>query len=151
MAASNVSGDARQLLIERSLAVRSMVSNPYEPPTAALDVIESSGEDRFHVVGKTVVAWEKLRLIYNTVMGLFVLAVVVFSQAIAARNFAELFAQVIAGGIFANLCYCVGPIIDGYLTWFGFRHRLVTIVLFIGGTIVTMLLALVVIAFPVLF
>ena len=128
-----------------------MANNPYDPPTATLAVADSPIEDRFHIVGKTVVAWERLRLIYNTVMGPFVLAVVAFSHTIAARDYIELFAEIVAGGVLANLCYCAGPIIDGYLTWFGFRHRWVTIILFLCGTMLTMLLALAVILFPVMF
>lgn len=127
-----------------------MANNPYDPPTATLAVSEPIVDDRFHAVGKTMVAWEKLRLIYNIVMGLFVLAVVAISQAMVARNYFEVCAEIAAGGLFANLCYCVGPMIDGYLTWFGVRHRIITIILFICGTILTMFMALAVILFPVI-
>ena len=128
-----------------------MTSNPYDPPTATLVNNRSQTEDRFHDVGKTVVAWERLRLIYNIVMGVFVAAVVGFSQALIARDYRQVLAEIAAGGVAANLCFCAGPIVDGYLTWFGIRNRWVTIILFIAGTILTMLLALVVIVFPMIF
>jgi hypothetical protein len=34
----------------------------------------------------------------------------------------------------ANVGFCLGPLVDCYLTWFGFRHTAVTGTLFVLGT-----------------
>ena len=100
-----------------------MPSNPYDPPTASLAITEPSepSEDRFHVLGKTIVAWEKLRFVYNAVMGIFVVAVIAFSWSTGGVRFTP---EIFAGAVLANLLYCLGPLVDGYLTWFGLRQEL---------------------------
>ena len=40
----------------------------------------------------------------------------------------------------ANLCFCAGPVVDGYLSWLGLRHRAITWLLFLLGTALSMLL-----------
>jgi hypothetical protein len=124
-------------------------SNPYAAPVATLadSLPSSSGSSRYEAVGKVVVMWEKLRLLYNAIMIPFAVlmfaAKYLFTQGVAMQDPAIL----PVGGILANLFFCVGPTIDGYLTWFGFRHRFVTAFLFISGVACTMLLATFLIVF----
>jgi len=47
----------------------------------------------------------------------------------------------------ANGLYLAGPAVDGYLTWFGLRHRAVTVLLFLAGTVLASLLAIACVAF----
>ena len=77
-------------------------------------------------------------------MGSFVLLLLLLPFGQTGKSLTQIAVQVIAGGFFANLCFCAGSFIDGYLTWFGFRHRLVTCVLFVTGTMFTMVLAVIV-------
>ena len=46
------------------------------------------------------------------------------------------------GACVANLCYLVGPAVEGYGSYFGIWHPNMTSILFVAGTGFTMLLAL---------
>src|SRR5579864_3672300 len=56
-------------------------------------------------------AWEKLRLLYN---GLLIVVVLVRFEF----NF-RVILFFVEPAIYANLCFCAGPVAEGYLTWFG--------------------------------
>lgn len=114
----------------------SVDSNPYRSPNTfpvAPGTIESARTSRLEELGRVIVTWEKLRLLYN---GIGLLPTVLIVIVAGSHPFE------IAGCAFlANLCFCLGPLVDGYLTWFGFRHRAVTVVLFVLGTFLMLLLA----------
>ena len=62
-------------------------------------------------------AWEKLRVLYNLVL----FAVVIcnfnpFDSLILAVRFLEL-------TVAANLCFCVGPVLENYFCWFAYPHK----------------------------
>ncbi|HLA84139.1 MAG TPA: hypothetical protein VJL29_05050 [Thermoguttaceae bacterium] len=122
--------------------------NPYASPADLPDPSRihsnalSPSDRRCLQVGRVVVAWEKLRILYNLLLGLeaavvFLLAVVFLDQSL--RGLAK---TILLGGLAANLCFCAGPLADGYLSWFGLRHRAVTWSLFALGTAFSMLLGL---------
>ncbi len=120
--------------------------NPYEPPQAptALSVPPPAAEvdtaGSFAALGRVVVTWEKLRLVYNVVVGVAALLLTMLMPGhILVRP--QLVERIVEGAIFANLCYCAGPMIDGYLTWFGVRHPLITAGLFAAGTFLTVAFA----------
>ena len=62
------------------------------------------------------IAWEKLRLLYNGVL----VMVVVFVTGSAAW---DLIPNLIEAAIVANLCFCVGPVLEGYANCCGMRRR----------------------------
>lgn len=124
-------------------------TNPYATPVTAL-ADHSPGlvdKSRYAAVGEVVVMWEKLRFLYNAIMIPF--AILVFAMMfLTTRAVMQSPLGILPiGGIFANLCFCAAPLVDGYLTWFGFRHRYITAFLFVCGTVSTMLLATFVLAF----
>lgn len=111
--------------------------NPYRSPGGSLaseEAADSGRPSKFEQLGRLMVTWEMLRMVYNLV-GLVptVLVVLVTQPPIIEVAFCA---------FLANLCYCLGPLIDGYVTWFGFRHRAVTVILFVLGTMSMLVLAL---------
>ena len=126
-------------------------ANPYAPPVH-VDHDEdweltgrtlAASSVRFIRVGRTVVRWEKLRLAYNLILAFVTILtcglLLVFS--FAPFNVGRLIGTVVVGVIVANACFCLGPLIDGYLSWFGWRSALTTGVLFAIGMLISIPLA----------
>ncbi len=112
-------------------------SNPYRSPDRSAGpehADEFRSRSTFEEIGRVMVTWEKLRLIYNGI-GLFPTLILVFGAATSPVE--------IAGCAFvANVCYCLGPVLEGYLVWFGVRSRVATAILFLLGTMVMLVLAI---------
>ena len=95
------------------------------------------------------VRWEKLRILYNLIVGL-VGAVGVADAVLDLAGMLEhstevmkapvLVVGIVCYGIGANVCYFLGPIIESYVRWLGLRVRHVTQTLFIVGTVLSVLL-----------
>ena len=90
------------------------------------------------------IAWEQLRVVFNVVLLLLV--------AIVGRDFWSepgFVRFVTKAGVLANVCYCIGPVLEGYLALAGAPRRTLRIALFGGGLVLACgLAALVVIAWP---
>jgi hypothetical protein len=86
------------------------------------------------------VRWEKLRILYNLIL---VFVVSLLSIALIGKYSVDLqlMEMLVVGCFVANLCYLVGPAVDGYLTWLGVRHLAVTALLFVSGTLLAIVLA----------
>jgi hypothetical protein len=79
-------------------------------------------------------AWEKLRLAYNAL-----LAVTGIGMMILKAEFSPLIVVFAAGPILlANLCFCVGPVAEGYLCWFGLPRRPVRWIIFGLGLLIAL-------------
>jgi len=89
-----------------------------------------------------MVTWEKLRALYNLILGAEAMALVA-GVVPAGRTGRGLIKQIVGGALVANLLFCAGPRGDGYLRWLGLRSRGVTGLLFIMGTCFAMLLGVV--------
>ena len=121
---------------------QSHIVNPYESPYAetavANGVLESA--DVYSKVGRVAVTWEKLRLLFNLILvGVTVVAIPMSPVLPADGRFVS---DLVLGVVVSNALFCLGPLIDGYLTWFGLRSNAITTFLFVSGTAVTSLLAL---------
>ncbi len=81
-------------------------------------------------------AWEKLRLAFNALL----LVIVVFMMLRAGFN---PLAIVFFGedAVLANLCYCVGPVAEGYLCWLGLPRIVVRWLVLLFGTLIGVVLA----------
>ena len=113
-------------------------ANPYSAPQAddssKVDRQDVSPPDSLGKIGKRVfLAWEKLRLAYIGIL-------VTFTILIGLPQLGQLGFWVLAifGGIVANLCYFLGPIVETYVTWLGFRSLAVRWTMFVLGTLFTM-------------
>lgn len=128
-----------------------MPENPYQSSQSADfslsannpagDARTPSAEQSFGLLGiakQTFLAWEKLRLFYIGILGTFCLAVVAINGWLSVGILIALF----AGGLFANLCYFAGPLIETYVRWLGYRGHTLRWVLFVAGTLLTAFLAI---------
>ena len=115
--------------------------NPYQSPQttdgygaeAAEKGIWHATDAKYMMLGRLVVTWEKLRVPYNLVLILVVLAMTAGAPAwyLPAPYF---FWHLCFGSVIANVCFLAGPAVDGYLSWFVLRHPAVTTLLFLAGT-----------------
>lgn len=117
-----------------------MQDNPFHPPET---IIEESPppvpRDRpEYLVGDAVIFWEKLRWLFNAILGGFSLIV---AMTTGAWSVPQAWLELLAGAILANLCYGAGPTVSAYLAWFGIRAPALDLFLFGSGTALTMFLA----------
>lgn len=81
--------------------------------------------------------WERLRVVYNGVLVSLTLLCGFSSLTVPKFWFTAMF-----GAILSNVCFCVGPVIEGYATWlFGRPARWLRWVLFLAGLSLTAALA----------
>ena len=94
----------------------------------------------------TFLAWERLRLIYISVLGVLTLLLGWGSFGVF-----EYWLTVAAGAVVANVCFFAGPIVETYITWLGYQGKWLRTLLFTVGTLFTCVLAvaaLAIYAFP---
>ena len=112
-------------------------ANPYTTPQADTVVSSDNGNVTERTLGqiakRVFLDWEKMRLAY---VGILVVFTLLF-------GFSELgnplfWGGSVAGAIIANLCYLLGPIVDTYVSWLGFRSVALRWIMFALGTLFTM-------------
>lgn len=117
-----------------------MSSNPYSapptldttpPPNAAV-----SPRTLSEIARTTFLAWEKLRIVYVGLLGLWTL--LLCGRAIVDI---DLLIMIVLGGIFSNFCFFAGPILETYVRWLGYKGYLLRWILFSSGTLLTMIAA----------
>lgn len=116
-----------------------MASNPYQappddPPVPGEQARPSAGPESARSV---FLAWEFLRVIYN---GILVLVVLV--REASSLNDWELWEYLVQGLIGANLCFCVGPVVEGYVALLGAPRRIVRWFIFVPGMLLACLISL---------
>ena len=79
--------------------------------------------------------WEWLRLAYNVV--LFLALLPWFSPLIDDRKFTVF---VIECAIAANICFCVGPVVEGYVSLIGIPRKVTRYTLFAGGVLLAVVI-----------
>lgn len=107
------------------------------PPASVDPAYESDVETirkRDWAAAEVFIAWERLRVYYN--MALIVIVVVKHFRGDAMD---VLFLSTCA--LMANLCFCIGPVIEGYLACIGLRRTPARWVVFVGGTMFAMWIA----------
>ena len=83
-----------------------------------------------------------MRLIYiGILIPITLLAAAAFDISLLTK--AEFWVPAVFGGLFANICYFAGPIVDTYTTWIGFRGNALRYTMFIIGTAGCAMLALI--------
>lgn len=83
-------------------------------------------------------AWERLRIIYNAVLTFLVLSF--GAPFLGERAFWRF---TLGAAVLANLCFCFGPVAEGYMSWFGADRRAVRGAIFVFGTMLGCFLTLV--------
>lgn len=88
-------------------------------------------------------AWERLRIAYNVVLGLGMIPWI--RQFLDRPDFTL---QVGAAAVLANVCFCAGPVAEGYASLIGLPRRPSRWVIFAAGVLLSLGLEIVsVIAF----
>ncbi len=85
----------------------------------------------------TFLAWEKLRLLYVLILAAFTLIVV---DPLGIFDPRYTFA-ILGGAFVANLAYFAGPLLETYIRWLGYDRSWPRWFFFIGGTLLSMMLA----------
>lgn len=118
-------------------------SNPFSAPQTSEpgavifqdDAPPDALDAKYRMIGRVVVTWERLRLLYNAILAGTTLLLSLFQLAALFRPAALI--TLLSAAIGANACFTAGPLVDGYLSWFGVRHRGITVALFVAGVIVS--------------
>jgi len=123
--------------------------NPYSTPVSHSSQIPTQSSEFKHVV----IAWEKLRLLYNIIL-LFVGIVALFILINYYRESTNMvLLQAVVFAILANLCFFAGPVCELYLR--AFRHvsnaQSLRWILFSFGTVISLAPAAVMISMPALY
>jgi cytochrome c oxidase subunit IV len=82
-------------------------------------------------------AWERMRLAYNAVLG-FVVVLLAGSDLFDPAFYGFL----LRAAVLANVCFCLGPVIEGYLSLLGVDRRAARWFVFLPGLLLACLLAL---------
>lgn len=104
--------------------------------------------------------WEKLRVVYNAVLVVLVLACLLTAPrdwdpdypaawrgAEPGRlNWPLALLQCSVWGVVSNLCFFLGPAVEAYAAWLGWRSPLLRYGLFLLGTLFTAVMAAAVVA-----
>lgn len=116
--------------------------NPFSAPVAdpAESVAELAANGRDVTLGqiakRVFLEWEKLRLLY-----IGILAVVTLVLGWSHVNRVEFWFIAVVGGVVSNVCFFIGPIVETYVTWLGFRSSWMRWVFFVLGTLFTLAFA----------
>ncbi len=117
-------------------------SNPYASPSTDHGVVQGPpAVDNSCDFGKILRRWEPLRLIYNLVLTTLVLLSVIFFSPNHLSNLTFWLAVMLFAAI-SNLCFFIGPALEGYGTYFQLWHTSFTVVLFLAGLGLAAFLAL---------
>lgn len=104
----------------------SNADNPYAATTVIDDAISPRSDEPS--AQQVFLAWEKLRLLYNGLLA----GIVLIS---GYRNLQDwtFWVFVVEGAVGANLCYCAGPVLEGYLALISIPRQKARVALFVLG------------------
>lgn len=118
-----------------------MDPNPYQSPKIPT-TLDSERQQLASIVAHDLLReWEYRRLWFNAILVGEILTLSVLSQPLIFQ--VEFWAYAIQRAISANVCFCVGPVVNWYLSRPGLNHRVTGILLFWLGTALAVLLTLV--------
>ncbi len=102
-----------------------MTLNPFDSPRTEeepqVTPADEANRERFLKIGVAIVAWEKLRWMFNALVageGISGLALGSDGTTIQLHNLPDMAVGMTVFGIAANFAYLVGPLIEGYTIWF---------------------------------
>ncbi len=119
-----------------------MNNNPYTATIAEPTASDSkAASNSFFTMAKGVfLAWEQLRFLYVLVLAALSVSVLGLQPLKTIDKWIEL----IAAGVFANVFYMAGPIVETYLRWLGLKSLLPRWILFGSGLLFSMVLVVLV-------
>lgn len=87
-------------------------------------------------------AWEKLRIAYVVLLAIITVLLTGVTGILNLR----LLRLILLGALVANVAYFAGPTIETYVRWLGYNRTWPRWVMFIGGTLISIVLAIGVLA-----
>lgn len=119
-----------------------MTENPYAAsPQTALDTpseVTLTNRSLSEIARSVFLAWEKLRIAYVIILALITIVVTGVSGLFELR----ILRLIILGGVVANVAFFAGPSIETYVRWLGYNRTWPRWLMFIGGTLISILLTL---------
>jgi hypothetical protein len=113
--------------------------NPYSAPTGSLVAEQTDTLAACLPTAKTIfLQWEKLRIVYIAVLA----GVSMLLAGPQGLNKPDVIRILVEGAVIANVLYFAGPVIETYVAWLGFRPCWLRWLLFGGGTLLSILLAI---------
>jgi len=124
-----------------------MSENPYlspseATPSATVGLTDSGESSLQDIARQTFLVWEKLHVVYVAVLALVTLLLIVTTGSLDRR----VLRVVIEGAVVANIAYFAGPLMETYIHWLGYDRRWPRWVMFTGGTLLAIILAVGVLA-----
>ena len=123
--------------------------NPYSTPVSEPSNLSTHQSEFKHVV----IAWEKLRLLYNVILMLAGIIALFILINYYRESTTMVLMQTLAFAFLANVCFFAGPVCELYLR--AFRHvsnaQSLRWILFSMGTIVSIVPAAIMITMPALY
>lgn len=144
--------DTEILCVSVSLDRReiTMTDNPYTAtPTKfshAIPETDFAQMSLLAIARRVFLAWEKLRIAYVILLALItVLFTVLFTGVTGIWNL-RLLRMIVLGAMVANVAYFAGPTIETYVRWLGYSRAWPGWIMFVGGTLLSIVLAIGVLA-----
>jgi ABC-type branched-subunit amino acid transport system permease subunit len=122
-----------------------MTENPYSATTTSSRAIPESEFAQMSLlpIARSVfLAWEKLRIVYVIILAFIT---ILLAGATGIFNLA-LVRLIVLGAVVANVAYFAGPTIETYVRWLGYNRNWPRWVMFIGGTLLSIILEIVLLA-----
>ncbi|MBL8809785.1 MAG: hypothetical protein JNM43_06370 [Planctomycetaceae bacterium] len=123
-----------------------MSLSPYQPSEDQTHVEETLPHVPLDQLARRIfLAWERLRIVYNSVLVITVLCVgtIYYLQYRPTALPLTGILGIIIPCIGANLCFFAGPIVETYVAWLGNRTETLRLILMLLGTGLSMLIAIV--------
>ena len=122
-----------------------MPENPYTAtsPTFLESPAEPASNRSLLAIARNVfLAWEKLRIAYVVILAFITVLLTSVSGILNLR----LLRLIILGAVAANVAYFAGPTIETYVRWLGYNRSWPRWFMFVGGTILSIFLAIALLA-----
>ena len=123
-----------------------MLENPYSSATDAISSEVLATDPKVGslqiIARETFLAWEKLRVAYVAILAVITILMIATCGLLSGR----LILLAMKGALAANVLYFAGPTIETYVKWLGYDRVWPRWVMFAGGTLLSIVLAVGVLA-----
>ena len=123
-----------------------MTENPYTPTPAtfshAIPETDVAQGSLLAIARSVFLAWEKLRIAYVILLALITVLLTGVTGILNLR----LLRLIVLGAVVANVAYFAGPTIETYVRWLGYNRAWPRWFMFIGGTLISIVLTIGVLA-----
>ncbi len=124
-----------------------MTQNPYSssaapPSPEVLAATNDTVRSLSTIARETYLAWEKLRIAYVALLAMLTVILIGLSGSLNR----PILVLIVKGAFFANIAFFAGPTIETYVKWLGYDRAWPRWFMFVGGTVLSIVLAVAVLA-----